>query len=189
MLVDAVRDGSCPAGPVQLVTSIPVIETYAGVLRRRFGYTPAEADEKAWLLEQYTLDGPMPDHPQVPVGCDSIPFETEAQLRQSIAAHLGAAEAGKLFHEVQDDRYVLETALAGAADVLATADVNDFARGPTIRFRRNDVLLFPLPERPLVIASPHFTAFWLRQGIVPNAAFVHAHPDGFVPVSEPSEPR
>ena len=189
MLVDAVRDGTCPAGPVQLVTSLPVIETYASVLRRRLGYLAAEADEKAWLLEQYALEGPMPDHPHVPVGCGYIPFETETQLRQSIENHVDAAEVGKLFHEVQDDRYILETALAGDADILATADVDDFARGPAIRFDRKDVVLFPFADRRLVIATPSFAAFWLRQGVVPDAAFVDARPGEFVPLSEAAEPH
>jgi hypothetical protein len=181
MIVDAVRDGACPAGPVQLITSLPMIETYASVLRRRLDYAAAEADEKAWLLEQYALDGPMPDHPHVTVGCGYIPFETEEQLRQSIENHRSDAEAGKLFHEIQDDRYVLETALAGSANILVTADVDDFARGAAVRFTRKDVLLFPFADRRLVIATPGFAAFWLRQGVVPDAEFVDAHPDEFVP--------
>jgi hypothetical protein len=51
MLVESVRDGTCPAGPVQLVTSLPIIENFANVLRRHLGYSPSEAAEKAWLLE------------------------------------------------------------------------------------------------------------------------------------------
>ncbi len=45
ILVDAVRDGICPAGPVQLVTSLPIIENFANVLQRHFGYTASEASE------------------------------------------------------------------------------------------------------------------------------------------------
>lgn len=180
-LVEAVRSGICPAGPVQLVTSLPVIENYANVLRRRLGYDAAAADEKAWILQQYALEGPMPDRPYLSVGSGYIPFETEEQLRQSIANHLSRSEVDKLFHEIQDDRYVLETALAGRADILATGDVAGFARGPAIRLERNDVVLFPLADRTLVIAAPRFVTHWLVQGIVPDAAFIADHPADFVP--------
>jgi hypothetical protein len=179
MLVDAVRDGTCSAGPVQLVTSLPIIENFASVLRRHFGYTASEAAEKAWLLEQYTMEGPMPDHPYLTVGAGYIPFETEIELRQAVEAFANKADAGKLFNEVRDDRYVLETALAGRADILITANIDDFVRGPALQLERDDVVLYPFAGRTLVIATPAFTAYWLRQGIVPDAAFVAANPDEF----------
>jgi hypothetical protein len=180
MIVDAVKDGSCPAGPVQLVISLPMIEAYANVLQRRLGYSRTEAEEKAWLLAEYALAGPVADQPYLPVGAGFIPFETEEQLRQSIEARWRSPDAAKLFHEVQDDRYVLETALAGRADILVTADLDDFIRGPAIRLQRPDVGLFPFGDMPLVIAKPSFAAHWLRQGVVPDAAFIVARPEEFM---------
>lgn len=41
----------------------------------------------------------------------------------------------------------------------------------------------------LVSATPSFVAFWLRQGIVPDATFVEARPDEFVPLSKTVKPR
>jgi hypothetical protein len=180
MLVNAVRDGTCPAGPVQLVTSLPVIENFANVLQRRLGYSAFEAAEKAWLLEQYTMEGPVPDHPYVTVGTGYIPFEIEVELRQAVETFAGGADAGRLFNEVRDDRYVLETALAGRADILVTANIDDFIRGPAIRLERDDVVLFPFGGRTLVIATPGFAAYWRPQGIVPDAAFIAARPDEFM---------
>lgn len=179
-LVEAVRTGTSPAGPVQLVTSLPIIENYANVLSRRLGYDAAAAEERAWILQQYALEGPMPDHPYLSVGSGYIPFETEAEWHRSIANHLGRSEADKLFHEIQDDRYVLETALVGRADILATADVAGFAKGPAIQFERNDVLLFPFADRALVVATPRFVARWLSQGVVPDAQFVADNPKDFM---------
>jgi len=179
VLVEAVRTGTCSAGPVQLVTSLPIIENYANVLVRRLGYDPAEAEEKAWILQQYALEGPVPGRPYLSVGSGYIPFETEEELRQSIANHLGRPQADKLFHEIQDDRYVLETALAGRADILATADVAGFAKGPVIQFQRNDVLLFPFADRMLVIATPRFVVYRLSQGVVPDAQFIADNPKEF----------
>jgi PIN domain len=180
-IVEAVRDGRCPAGPVQLITSLPLIENFANVLHRRLGYSSASADEKAWLLEQYALDGPMPSRPHLTVG-RYIPFETEQQLRQALKHQLRPENAAKLFNEIQDDRYVLESALAGRADILVTADVGGFCKGSAVRFARNDVLLFPVADQTLVIGTPHFTSYWLFQGTVPDAAFVAGHPEDFVPV-------
>jgi hypothetical protein len=181
-IVEAVRDGRCPAGPVQLITSLPLIENFANVLHRRLGYSSASADEKAWLLEQYALDGPMPSRPHLTVGSRYIPFETEQQLRQALKHQLRPENAAKLFNEIQDDRYVLESALAGRADILVTADVGGFCKGSAVRFARNDVLLFPVADQTLVIGTPHFTSYWLFQGTVPDAAFVAGHPEDFVPV-------
>jgi PIN domain len=179
-LVEAARTGTSPAGPVQLVTSLPIIENYTNVLSRRLGYDAAAAEERAWVLQQYALEGPTPDHPYVSVGSGYIPFETEEEWRRSIANHLGRAEADKLFHEIQDDRYVLETALVGRADILATADVAGFAKGAAIQFERNDVLLFPFVDRALVIGSPRFVVYWLSQGVVPDARFIEDNPQDFV---------
>ena len=179
-LVEAVRTGTSPAGPVQLVTSLPIIENYTNVLSRRLGYDAVAAEERAWILREYALEGPTPEHPYVIVGSGYIPFETEEEWRQSIANHLGRPEADKLFHEIQDDRYVLETALAGRADVLATADMAGFARGPVIQFERNDVLVFPFADRNLVIGTPRFVVYWLSQGVVPDAHFIAEKPKDFV---------
>jgi hypothetical protein len=125
------------------------------------------------------MEGPMPDHPYVTVGTGYIPFETEAELRQAVKAFAGRVDAGRLFNEVRDDRYILETALAGRADILVTANIDDFIRGPAIQLERDDLVMFPFAGRILVIATPTFAAYWLRQGIVPDAAFIAARPDQF----------
>ena len=179
VLVEFVRDGRCPAGPLQLITSLPIIENFANVLRRKFGYDAQAADQKAWLLEAYALEGPAPSRPLLNVGGGYIPFESEAQMRQSIAAQARQTDTDKLFDELRDDRFVLETALAGRADILVTCDVADFVRGPAIRFQRTDVVLFPFAGRTVVIGTPSFAVYWLRQGIVPDAAFIADRPDAF----------
>ena len=55
-------------GPVQLITSVPVIETWANVLRRHFGYTADAAGAKAWILQEYAESGPLGLHPQIVLG-------------------------------------------------------------------------------------------------------------------------
>ncbi len=75
--------------------------------------------------------------------------------------------------------YVLETAIAGRADILVTANIGDFVRGPAIALQRGDVVLLPFAGRTLVIATPAFAAYWLRRGVVPDAAFIAARPSEF----------
>jgi hypothetical protein len=66
---------------------------------------------------------------------------------------------------------VLEIAVAGGADVLATANLADFdmadvawvADGSRIR------IYTPPGRRPLVIATPDHVCDWLRSGRVPTA--------------------
>jgi hypothetical protein len=179
MIVDAIRDGACPAGPVQLVISLPIIEAFANVLERRLGYARTMVEERAWLLADYAMAGPLRAQPYLPVGAGFVPFETETQLRQSIATRQLSPDTTKLFHEVQDDRYVLETALAGRADILVTADLDHFIRGPAIRLQRPDAALFPAGDTILVVGKPSFAAHWLRQGIIPDAAFIAARAEEF----------
>jgi PIN domain len=184
-IVDAVSSGRSPAGPVQLVTSLPIIENYANVLERRLGYEAADAAEKAWILEQYAREGPLPTDPYVAVGSGYLQFETEQEWLQATQTHLKRRDR-ELFNEIQDDRYVLETAVVGRADLLVTCDVSDFCRGPAVRLARPDVVLFPLADWTLVIGTPQFAAYWLGQGVVPDARFVADHPGDFVPYVPPS---
>jgi PIN domain-containing protein len=186
-IVDAVRNGTCAAGAVQLITSLPLIENFANVLQRRLGYDAASAEERAWILEEYARQGPMPSRPYVNIGGGYIPFASERALKQSIENYLKPENADKLFHEIQDDRYVLETALAGKADILVTSDVDDFCRGSAVKLQRSDVVLFPFVDRTLVIATPQFTAYWLDQGIVPDSGFVADHAEDFSPYVAPTK--
>lgn len=66
-LVDAGRKGECDAGPVQLITSVPVIENCATVLIRRFNFDRDSAEKTAWLLQDYTLEGPLAVPPSIMV--------------------------------------------------------------------------------------------------------------------------
>lgn len=129
MLVDAVAAGVCPAGPVQLVISVPMIESWANVLRRHFGFPLAAAEEMAWIARSYAVDGPLGLAPQIVVGSQFVPFERETDMRNAIRAHSRDDQTEKLFDEISDDRNVLLAALAGRAQLLATANLRDFARG------------------------------------------------------------
>jgi hypothetical protein len=177
-LVEAIRNGECDAGPMQLIISVPVIENWASVLIRRFGYARDAAEEIAWLLHDYAQEGPLASPPSLVVGSGHMPFAGEAEELAAAAAQM---EPGKLFDEIADDRHVLLAAIGGRADLLATGDVDDFRRGPAVGLEnRRDLVLFPTASASLVIAKPAFVAHWLRQGIVPDAAFVASRGEEFI---------
>ena len=179
-LVNAVRNGECDAGPVQLITSVPIIENWASVLMRRFNYDKDTAEEIAWLLQDYALEGPLSLPPSVMVGAGHIPFASEEDERAAARAHMEASNK-KLFDEIADDRHVLLGAIGGDADLLATNDVDDFDRGPAQAFsNRTDVILFPTLGPSLVIGKPSFLAYWLRQGVIPDDEFIASRTEDFI---------
>ncbi len=179
-LVDAVRNGECDAGPVQLITSVPIIENWAFVLMRKFNFDRESDDETAWLLQDYALEGPLAIPPSIKVGAGHVPFASEEAEVAAARAHLDASDA-KLFDEIADDRHVLSSAIGGKADFLATNDVDDFERGPAQTLsNRTDVILLPTIGPSLPIGKPSFLAHCLRQGIVPDAGFIASRPDDFV---------
>jgi hypothetical protein len=178
MIVDAVRDGRCPAGPVQLITSLPIIEAYADVLQRRLGYLREAAFSKADALESYALDGAMPTAPLLMIGTGFVPFATEEEIKVAVANFLLREDRG-IFNEIADDRYVLETAIAGRADILITNDIRGFARGPAIKFDRSDIVLFPTAAWTVVVCTASFARHWLWLGEIPDAAFIRSRPEEF----------
>lgn len=187
-LVDAVRNGECEAGPVQFITSVPVIENWAAVLIKKFKYDRESSEETAWLLHDYATEGPLAIPPSIVVGAGHVPFATEQDERKAAQAHLTASEE-KLYDEIADDRHVLLSAIGGQADLLISNDVDDFYRGPAQAFsNRADAITYPRVAPPLVIGKPSFVAYWLRQGIVPDASFIASRPEEFVTQSAASTP-
>jgi hypothetical protein len=77
--VDAVHNGECDGGPVQLITSVPVLENWTSILIRRFDYHRDSADETALLLQDYALDGPLAIPTSIMGGSGLFPFASEAE--------------------------------------------------------------------------------------------------------------
>jgi len=146
-LVDAVRVGACTAGPVQLVVSVGMLERLQIVLVRNFRLDPDIAMTLTATIEAIAAAGPAGDHPYLLLGGTGV-----LPLRD------------------EEDRHVLEVAVAGHADVLATANLDD-STGTNFEPLGNltrAVVYKPLTAPPLVIAHPDHVATWLRSGIVPS---------------------
>lgn len=180
-LVNTVLNGRSEAGPVQLILSVPMIENFKSVLQQKFGYSEIDAEQRCQILGDIMLDGPMPIPPILVLESGIAPLETGLEYDESLENFRQRNQPNKLFHETQDDRYVLEAALAGGADILVTLNLLDFNGGNAIAFDRDDVLLYQTASTSLVIAKPAFVAHWMRQGIVPNADFLAKNAADFKP--------
>ncbi len=133
-----------------------MLERLASVLVRRFAVDPAMADAAIRAIGTIAAMGPAGDFPYVLAGGGIYPIRDA------------------------EDRHVLEVAVAGRADVLATASMADFemvgiARvGDGARVR----IYAPPGGASLVIAHPDQVRDWLREAIVPTAEVATAFNKG-----------
>ena len=147
-LADAVRAGTCQAGPLQLVVSLGMLDRLALVLMREFQVDADAAETLVRAIGGVASFGPASDHPHVLIGGGVYPLRDE------------------------EDRHVLEVAVAGAADLLVTANMADFETPDVIKVGDGSrIRLYPRPEQALlVIAHPDQARDWLRAGVLPSAA-------------------
>ena len=147
-LADAVRSGACPAGPLQLVVSLGMLDRLALVLAREFQVEADAAETLARAIGNVASFGPAGDHPHAGVGGGVYPLRDE------------------------EDRHVLEVAVTGEADLLVTANMADFEAADIRKVDGGARLrLHPHPGRAaLVIAHPDQARDWLRNGTPPLAA-------------------
>lgn len=147
-LADAMRSGACSAGPLQLVISLGMLDRLAVVLVREFEVEADVAETLVRAIGSMASFGPAGDHPHAIVGGGVYPLRDE------------------------EDRHVLEVAVAGEADLLVTANMADFEAADILKVSDGSrVRLHPRPGRaPLIIAHPDLARDWLRAGVSPPAA-------------------
>jgi len=160
-LVDAVFAGACRLGPVRLVISHAMLDTLELVLRR-MPVTAPFADRAR-------------DQIEAAAGSLCLPLGI-----------LGGTAAAPLLD--QEDAAVLNTAMAGRADLLVTSNMVDFVRGPRARTNPSvvverdgkvEVARLEHPRIPgeLIIATPFRAAGWVARGERPPAgAFAEFFP-------------
>lgn len=147
-LTDAVRSGDCPAGPLQLVVSLGMLDRLALVLKCEFAVDADSAETLVRAIGGIASLGAAGDHPHALVGGGVYPIRDE------------------------EDRHVLEVAVAGDADLLVTANMADFEMDDIEKIGDGSrIRLYPVPGRAvLVIAHPDQARDWLRAGVMPTAA-------------------
>lgn len=145
-LVEAVRRGECPLGPVQLVVSWGMLDRLRQVYVDALAIDPVDAEINLRAIAGMARLGPAGDAP-----------------------HLLLGGTGVMPIHDAEDAHVLEVALAGRADIVATANLDDFM------VRQSDVLLrgrIGLHRSPaghaVIIAHPDQVAGWLRRRTFPQ---------------------
>lgn len=145
-LVEAVREGHCPVGPVQLVVSLGMLDRLQSVLMTRPG---ADADVVQRVVDgvaAIAANGPSWDAPYLVLGGVGVVPVRDVE-----------------------DRGVLEVAVAGRAHLLVTSNLQDFVIGPSrASFMSEDVLAYDRPHGYLIITTPGIAARWLRSGMFPH---------------------
>jgi len=141
-LVDAVRSGLSPRGPVALVVSWGMLNRLREVLVR-FEFGAPEADRLVQVIATIARDGPS----------------------------LTLGGVGVLPLDDQEDRHVLETALAGGADMLVTQNLKDFV-GQDTRVLVADRYygVEDAADGRLLIVHTYAAAAWLRGEDLPADA-------------------
>jgi predicted nucleic acid-binding protein len=143
-LVEIARHGYCPLGSAQLVISWGMLNRLRKVLEESLKVPHLAADLYIDTIRGYAQLGPTGTSPQLTLG-----------------------GVGIIALQDEEDAHVVETALAGRANVLVTANFRDFIS--------NDTRII-VPERHAVhtaathafhIVHPYLMMAWLRQEYIP----------------------
>lgn len=146
-LVQAVRTGVSPRGPIGLVISWGMLARLGDVLIG-LGATQSDAHALIELIAAYALQGPS----------------------------LTLGGVGVLPLRDEEDRHVFETALAGGADILVTHNMRHFVGGD-VQPLTEDWHGAWRGGRKLLIAQTYAGAAWLRGEDWPGSveAYMAAH--------------
>lgn len=134
-LTDAVRGGKSPRGPIALVISWGMLERLRTVLTRDLGFMDADAIRLTELIASYAKDGPS----LTLGGVGVIPI-----------------------HDLED-QHVIETAWAGQADILVTANLADFSETADQAAQGRRMFELDRGGRALIVAHPFEAIRWLRE--------------------------
>ncbi|MGI8547885.1 MAG: PIN domain-containing protein [Gemmatimonadaceae bacterium] len=140
-LVNAVRDGTCGLGPVQLVISWGMLDRLRLVLMRDFAVPGELADTLVDSIATIARKGPSGTPPYVLLG-----------------------GVGVLALRDQEDRGVLETAFAGNAAVLVTHNFADFIAKDTSVIVRKEIAVARRGTRQVIVVVPRVMLDWIRHG-------------------------
>ncbi len=140
-LVEVARNGRCALGLTQLVVSWGMLTRLRKVLEENLGIVRPVADSQLRTIASYARLGPSGHAPYVLLGGTRL-----MPLRDD------------------EDVHVLDTAVAGGAHVLATANFRDFVSYRTEIVKPERIAIHQGPERPLIIAHPFEVARWTREG-------------------------
>ena len=143
-LVQIVRQGSCPIGPVELVISWGMLNRLQQVLEEQcqFREFPETAAAYVSAIRDY------------------------AQFSPSLT--LGGT--GIIPIQDVEDRHVLETALAGRATALVTANFKDFIAQDLQVIMPNRHGIYQSPQHDFHVVHPYLMIQWINDKHIPPIA-------------------
>lgn len=136
-LVEIVRNGRCEYGEVQLIISWGMLNRLQSVLVR-LGISENNAVGYVDVIRAYG----------------------------SLSPSLTLGGTGIIPLQDEEDRHVLETALAGKADVLITANFKDFLGKETQMLIPEIHYQYTSPDQVVEIVHPYLMMEWIRTGVL-----------------------
>lgn len=142
MLTEAVREGHCPLGPVQLIVSWGMLDRLRKVFVHDWRVDPETTNRLIEAITRCAALGPDGVGPALTLG-----------------------GAGLMPLADPEDAHVLDTAIAGDADIVATANIRDFlTRGAAVLEPGLLASLRRPKGRRLLIAHPFTMRRWFLTG-------------------------
>ena len=147
LLVDCVRRGHSPLGPVQLVISWGMLNRLEDVLTRVLQVDRPLAQHYTAMIARYAAEGPASHAPNLSLGGTGL-----IALRDT------------------EDAHVLDTARAGRANLLVTRNFGDFIPGDTrVRVPGEVATVRDPAGHTVIIAQPGQVLRWFAQGTIPSS--------------------
>lgn len=140
VVLDAIQQGQCSLGPVQLIISWSMLSHWGHVLQREFGVSRRAAELQVGALAGMARLGPAVSGPHLVMGRGADPI-----------------------HDPEDGR-VMDVAQAGRAHLLVTANMRDFVNYQTTVVKPDRIALYDTAVHHLVIGHPYEVAAWIRMG-------------------------
>lgn len=149
-LVEIARRGHCPLGAVQLVISWGMLNRLRKVLEESLNVPHLAADLYIDTIRGYAQLGPTGASPQLTLG-----------------------GVGIIALQDEEDAHVVETALAGRANVLVTANFRDFISNDTHIIAPERHAVHVAATHAFHIVHPYLMMDWLRQEYIPPVEYPH----------------
>ena len=144
-LVAMIRQGTCLSQPAQLVISWGMLNRLRKVLIQDLKVSAQTADLYLSAIAAYAHLGALGANPQLTLGGTGV-----IPLRDI------------------EDAHVLETAIAGRADFLITANFKDFITKNTAVVSPDRYAIHNSPDCTVHIVHPYLMMEWLRTGKMPK---------------------
>ena len=139
-LVEIVRSGVCPVGETSLIISTGMLSDLTSILLEYLSLTIEATERYASAVKDYAKLG------------------TQSTL----------SGTGVIVLQYATDLHVLETAIAGKAHFLVTANIKHFTLGDTQVEIPDRHVIYRSPAHSVHIVHPYLMVEWLRVGSLPT---------------------